>query len=255
MPLPVPLLFPKSQKGLKILMAVLFIICLGASVLVYVFWTADQSQLKEYGQPDFNTLSQDELKDGLIVKGDIDLVLDVYAEEYETNLGTRTDEDSETLYYVVPVHHEDDAGYIIFDYILTYEAGSADFKTMDSILEETWSEQGGQTVLSVENARIQSLPGEIKGYFTEWYENPEFYEGGSFIDWAVETETFETSDRALIASKLTPYMVDRTDTAGTDPVIAWIFLGFAIVCLIILLALIFRKGPQQPPQPQYDDIR
>jgi hypothetical protein len=67
---------------------------------------------------------------------------------------------------------------------------------------------------------------------------------------------FGTDDRTVIASKITPYMISSTNTAGTDPAIAWLFLGLAVVCLIILMVLIFNKAPIKGvvDPPEKDDF-
>jgi hypothetical protein len=148
----------KTRKNLILLLSLLTVSFIIITIFSYFSWSADQQTLKEKGQPDFNTLSQSELKDGLIVKGTIDMALDVYAEEYETTVGIRTSDDSEKLYYLVPVYDEDENGYITFKYLITYEAEPKEFDTMDEIIENTWGDQLGLKTFTVDNARIVGLP-------------------------------------------------------------------------------------------------
>lgn len=239
----IPVIIPRTRKGLIILLSVLFIICAGAAVFTYFSWSADQQALKTGGQPDFNTLSETDLKDGLIVTGKIDMALEAYAEEYDTTVGIRTSDDSETLYYVVPIYDEAADGSVSINYLITYKADPKDFDTLDAIVDYTWNDVAEPAPLAVENAEISTLPSDIKGYYTEWANDPTFYENGSFIDWCAEMDIFGTSDKAVIESKMVPFMIDRTSTAGTDPTIVWLFTGFSGLCLIILVVLLLRKKP------------
>jgi hypothetical protein len=239
----IPYIIPKTRGGLKIVMIIIIAMLTAFSVIVFCEWSADQAALKKNGQPSFNTLSKDELKDGLLVKGSIDMALDSYAEEYETNFGVRTSDNSETLYYLIPMYDTYEDGSIAVNYLITYEAGPKDFSSMDAIFNQTWSETAEPAVFTVENAQIVNLPTDLKQYYTEWAQDPQFYKGGSYIDWCVENNIFGTGNRNRIESKLVPYMIRKTATAGTDINIMWGLLALDAICIIILLVLIFRKAP------------
>lgn len=233
----------RSRNGLIIRVAIVLVIFVVLTITTYNFWSSDQQALKENGQLNFNTLPLDKLKDGLIVKGSIDMALDKYAEEYETNLGFRTSGNSELIYYVVPVYDKAEDGSSVINYLITYKAVPADFEAMDAIVAKTWNGSRVSAGLTVENARISKLPGKIQQYFTEWAHDTQFYENGSFIDWCAENNIFGTDDRAVIESKMVPYMINKTATTGMDPLYIWICLGVSVLMLIILLVLIFYKKP------------
>ncbi len=239
----IPVIIPKTRKGLIILLAVLFVICAGAAVFTYFSWSSDQQALKTSGQPDFNTLSEADLKGGLIVKGTIDIALDAYVEDYETTVGIRFSDNSEALYYLVPIYDMDKDGYITFKYLITYKAEPKDFDAMNDIATNFWNGGAELKTLTIDNAKIVDLPAENKRLFAEWASTPNYYEGGSFYDWCAETLAFGTDDRAAIESKFVPYMIQKTATAGTDPVVMWILAGAAGLCLIILAVVLIRKKP------------
>lgn len=241
---PLPIIVPTTRKGMIIMMAVLFVVCIAITVFAYSEWSADQQVLKSNGQPDFSTLSESGLKDGLIVKGNIDAALSTYAEDYKETLGVRTSEESKQMYYLVPIYEADENGYITFKYLITYVADPEDYKTMDEISENFWNNQAGAKALTVDNARIVALPADNKKYISEWVNSKELWgEGNTFYDWCAATMIFGTDDKAVIESKIVPFMIDKTPAAGTDPVIMWMFLGFSGLCLLILVILLLRKKP------------
>jgi len=83
----IPILLPRTKKGLIIALAVVSAIFLGLAIFAYFDWQKDYHILQEKGRPDFNTLTEDQLEAGMSVHGDIDLALGAYAESYETDLG------------------------------------------------------------------------------------------------------------------------------------------------------------------------
>lgn len=250
---------PRTRKGMKILLLVLMAICLALSAIVFFSWLSDQNKLKETGQPSFNTLDVSGLKAGMIVKGYIDLSFDTYAEEYKAQLGIRTSDKSEALYYLVPIYDKED-DHINIKYFITYEAEPKDYDTMDTIVKETFSDSEVTTKLTVENAVIRSMPDDVKQYLIKWAEDPNFYENGSFVDWCVEYNIFGTSDKAAIESKLVPYIIYRTVTAGTDLSVIYLFLGIGVICLIIFIILSVYKVPikgvvDPPEKDDFNKIR
>jgi uncharacterized membrane protein len=230
-----------KPKKITMMAAALFIIITAVTILILFQWSADRQSLKENGQPDFNTLPEAGYKDGLIVKGNIDIVLGSYAEKGRTSFSIRISEDSESVYYVLPVYDEDEYGNLEFKYLITYLAGPADYEKMDEICINTWNYEVGAASLNVENARIHALPNDIRQFFYDWAQTPdEFWNGGTFFDWCAETQIFGTDDKAIIGSKLVPFMIDKINAAGTDPTVIWIFAGVSVIMLIILIALIRR---------------
>lgn len=95
--IPIVYPIPKTRKGLKIFL----IICVAISVIISIFVlinsAAQRNDLESHGKPDFNTLAQSDLTDGMYVSGNIELAMDCYAEEYDTTYGIRTSEKSESV--------------------------------------------------------------------------------------------------------------------------------------------------------------
>ena len=214
--IPIFYVIPKTKKGLIILLAILLAICVGIAIFITVQWATDQRSLRENGQPDFNTLAEDQLESGLFVYGSIDIALDTYAEEYESDFGRRTSDDSTSLYYLVPIYDTADGS---MRYLITYKADPEDYETMDKIIAQSWSNDPLTARLDIENGQIFSLSDDLKGYFSEYAHDPTLYENGSFIDWCKEYDIFGTDDEAAIEAKLVPYMIKKTGMAGTDPTI------------------------------------
>jgi hypothetical protein len=65
------------------------------------------------------------------------------------------------------------------------------------------------------------------------------FDGGSFINWCAEYGIFGTQDKSLIRAKLVPYVIEESNPGSA--VAGFIFLGFTVASLILLLVLIFRK--------------
>jgi hypothetical protein len=236
MPIPViyPVPNPQTRKGAIIAMSICTAVFLAFTIFFFVQWSNDQ-QAAQKDTPRFDTLPIDQLESGLDVHGTIDLAFDYYAETYTTDYGIRTSSDSDSLYYVIPVYDAD--GY--FAYLISFEAYSSNFDTMDQIVTQTWTETDDLATLTLEHARIESLPEEIRQYLEEWSEDTTFYDGGSFIDWCAEYGIFGTQDKSLIRAKLVPYVIEESNPGSA--VAGFIFLGFTVASLILLLVLIFRK--------------
>lgn len=238
----IPIFFPipRTRKGIKILMAVLGSLCIAGALIVFLLWSSDQKTLRETGQPDFNTLSQSDLRGDMFVTGSIDIAVDYFAEEYETGyFNERTSENSEALYYLIPILGTDGNT----SYFITYEAKPKDFDAMELIVAQTWSDDPVTEKITVGNGEIRELSSDLQQYMKEWANDEAFYENGSFIDWCAEYNVLGTSDHDVIASRLVPYVICSTYTAGTDITIAWFFLCIGILCFVVMLIMIFVKVP------------
>lgn len=246
-------LLSKSRKATMIFFSVLVIMCVAVAVIGFISWTSDQETLRKYGQPSFNTLPQAELKSGLIVKGTLDMSLGAYAKEYKTGSGNDVPEDADRIYYIVPVYDKVGNGKININYFITYMADPEDFPALDAVVEQTLNGTA-KTVYKVNNARITDLPDDAKQYLTEWTESPHFFEGGSFIDWCAKFDVFKTADKQIIRSKIAPYMITRTATAGASFDVVWLCLGLAAAFLAVLLLLRFYKTPSLKDPPGGNDF-
>ena len=238
----IPIPMPKTRKGAIITMIVVMVVCLIMALVAFLMWNDDQNTLKEKGQPSFNTLSADQLEHGLIVQGKIDMAFSIFAERYEEDFGMRLSDDSENLYYIVPIYNIDNNGNITFNHIMTFEADPKEFDIMNKIVNQTWSNATDFSELQIENGLVLNLGSDLEDYFYEWIEAPDFYENGSFIDWCVECRIFGTDDRDVIQSKIVPYMIDKTGTPGTDLSVVWVMLGMAVLCFIVILVLCLYKN-------------
>lgn len=58
-------------------------------------------EIQQNGAPDFNTLSIEQIEERPYVSGNVEVVLECFAESYTTNYGVRTSDESEELYYLV----------------------------------------------------------------------------------------------------------------------------------------------------------
>jgi hypothetical protein len=256
--IPIVYPIPKTRKGLKIMMIIMIAISVGISIFVFISWAAEKKALEVNGQPDFNTLKQGELADGMTVTGTINLAVDWYAEEYETGyFGTRTSDDSEALYYLVPVYQSNADGTVAIQYFVTFKAKPKDFDTMDAVVNQTWSNDPMTALLTLDYADVDDLSGELAQYMNEYVNDKNFYENGSFIDWCVEYNILGTTNRTEIASKLAPYVISRTTGPENTFGIACLFAGIALVCLAIFLVLQLVKRPIKgviDTTPMYEDF-
>lgn len=230
---------PDTRRAVIITLTIFIAVCIIFAGITVYSWAKGQLQLRKIGQPSFNTLPMEDLKDGLIVTGTIDLTMGNYAWE---SITSDTDMDT-NLYYLIPIYDIDGEGYYVFHYFIGYKAATEDVSTMEKISEQTWNETTAPVVLTVENGIIHNLNGDLKQYLAEWVEEPGFYDGGSFIDWCAEYNILGTADREIIQSKIVPYWIEETQTVGTDLLTAWVFLIMAAIFLLSLLTLklIFRK--------------
>ncbi len=248
---------PRTRGGARLAMLICAIVFAGIAVLSFVQWSSTKASLEENGRPDFNTLSQKELKDGLQVSGTIDLAIECYAESYGTTYGIRTSDDSDTLFYLIPVYDPYPDGSINIRYFITYEASPGDFAAMDAAVSQMWTTSGAITPqLTLENAEIAPLPGDVAGYLDEYVNEDTFYDNGSLIDWCAEYYIFDTEDPQVIASKLAPYMIHGTSPVSTPLIVACVFAGIAALCFILFLILALVKKPIKglPYGPPPDDF-
>ena len=194
------IIIPRTLKDVMNILIIGIVVCALGFITMIVFWVRDQQKLAEYGQPNLNTLPMEQLTDGMIVTGTIDLSLGTFAETYETNNGVRTSERSTSLYYVIPIYEIDSEGYYVIQYCMGFKADPDEFAVMDTICEQTWLEIDDPIELPVKNAYIHSMDSDYWQFFMEWADDPSFYDNGSFIDWCAEYYIFGTDDREFIRS-------------------------------------------------------
>ena len=175
--------------------------------------------------------------------------------------GIRTSDDSEALYYLVPVYDSNADGTVSIRYFVTYEAKPKDFDTMEAIVTQTWSDVPLTAMLPLEYAEVDALPDELAQYMDEFATDKSFYENGSFIDYCVEFNLLGTTNRAEIASRLVPYVISRATGPENTFIVACIFAGLGVLCLVIFLVLLFVKRPikgvieEQPLAEDFSKLR
>jgi hypothetical protein len=233
----IPIVVPitMTRKGI---IRISFIMCIISAILaaVIVFlWVADQSKLQAEGQPDFNQLSMNQLEHGTIIHGSVDLIIDSYAESMGGNNKNR--------YYVVPIQPDTNNQDQSFQYFITLEAGPRDYKLLDKVIEQTWSNDPLTQQFIINNGRIRKISTELDTHLSQWVQSPDFYPGGSFIDWCVENKVLGTKDKTEIISRIAPFVINKTDAAGTDIRVALLFVGLLLFFLIMILFMRYYKKP------------
>ena len=76
---------------------------------------------EDVAAPDFNLLTEEELAGTPYVSGNVELVLDCFAESYTTRNDVRVSDESDELYYLVPAAPTDSEGYYHCTYLLCLE--------------------------------------------------------------------------------------------------------------------------------------
>ena len=100
----------KLVIGIMLLVFAALLILAGVSILS----EADQyEEIQQNGAPDFNTLSIEQIEERPYVSGNVEVVLECFAESYTTNYGVRTSDESEELYYLVAAAPADADGFAV----------------------------------------------------------------------------------------------------------------------------------------------
>ncbi len=170
----------------------------------------------------FNEAAAHSFKKGDVVEGTIDYALGAIAEEYETNFGIRTSDNSTKLYYVLWM---DNDNFVIYE-----TASSAEYDILDKISDETYTYlesaanygQSGSiddleppiSTLQLEGT-VKKMTSEVETIFKEWYDE-------SFDDGA-----FDTYCEPLMISHM------EFDNLGL-----FVFLGIGAIVLAILFGVI-----------------
>lgn len=106
----------RKSRGIALL--ILGVVLLGTGLMAFISVQSDLKKYETEGTRDFNQLTEAELSSKPYVEGRVEFVFEVFAEEYTTNYGIRLSDDSDKLYYLIPLVTEE--GYI--DYFVTLEA-------------------------------------------------------------------------------------------------------------------------------------
>ena len=168
--------------------------------------------------------SEEEIKSIKAVKTDLDMILDVFAEEETTTknkYGAVTNKRYD-YYYVVPVFTETEIYYV------GAKVSSTKSVEYDKVCEATWAFLYGETdeLETVEfEGGFYKMEDEAYKYFKEWFQDNEEFIGE--ID---------------IKKYVLPLMLEPIKLSTTRKV-AFVCVGVLAVC-ILLLILSFRKGKE-----------
>ena len=220
----------------------MFVLSLFVTIFHFVLFINDNRVFSEYGIDDFEQISFEELKDGRAVNGEITVIIEEIAVYKNNSL--------DNIYYLIPVYKQISHDEYIADYIIALSfTDYHNRQKMLDILSDTWDAQAGIESYLFSNYRIQMLPKKVQGYITEWYETEKFYDGGTFIDWSVETNFFGSNDTEYIKSRITSYEIERIDAYLTVMIVTgaitmvWLFV---IVAIKKLKSKLPEKAPFEP---------
>lgn len=249
--IPVPM--PKTRKGLLKYLKVFTILCITGAIVAFGFWVSDVQKMKKQGELCFNTLPEEDLESGLFVSGTIDTAIDVYAETFETNeLGQRISNNSDKMFYVIPIYDNDK---LHCQYFIAFEGQSKQFDDMEKIVHQTWNDVTEWTEIQITNGKTYRLPDEIQQLYVDWAQNPDFYEGGSFIDWCAEMNLFNTDDREDILSKMVPYAIYQTDAVNSNLTGTILCVGLSISFFVLYMIVKKSKRPIKGFQDDMTAVR
>ena len=150
---------------------------------------------EDVAAPDFNLLTEEELAGTPYVSGNVELVLDCFAESYTTRNDVRVSDESDELYYLVPAAPTDSEGYYHCTYLLCLEVRPEHFAVMDQIMDETWDENftGDEyTRFEIGTSRVTSMESDLLALREEYAEEV------GLVDWLAESELLGTTDEAEI---------------------------------------------------------
>lgn len=169
--------------------------------------------------------TEEEIKSIKAVKTELDMVLDVFAEEETTTTnkyGAVTNRRYD-YYYVVPVFTETETYYV------GVKVSSTKSLEYDKVCDATWSYLYGETeeLKTVEfEGGFYKMEDEAFKYFKEWFEDNEWL------------------DEKDIKKYVLPLMLEPIKLSTTRK-LTFVFVGVLALC-IFLLVLSFRKGKEKP---------
>ena len=167
--------------------------------------------------------TEEEIKSIKAVKTELDMVLDVFAEEETTTTnkyGAVTNRRYD-YYYVVPVFTETETYYV------GVKVSSTKSQEYDKVCDATWSYLYGETeeLKTVEfEGGFYKMEDEAFKYFKEWFEDNEWL------------------DEKDIKKYVLPLMLEPIKLSTTRK-LTFVFVGVFALC-IFLLVLSFRKGKE-----------
>lgn len=178
---------------------------------------------------DFNTLTEEEIRSGVRVEGDVYAILDSFAVEEswtENSNGSVTPRETSNYYYIIPIGEESYVG---------LEIRAGDHAAYDDVSDATWSYLIGET--DTLGAQTAHFDGYIAPMEDDLYD--------LFVEWLQDSEYFGTTDAATIQSYAMPYVLTTYSTSGTYSVLAIGLVALLIAVLLLMSHLRYRKKQRQ----------
>jgi len=219
-----------QKKQRKTALGIMFIIFAAISLMLAFVFISDADvyeDVMENGAPDFNYLTDEEFAELPYVSGNVELVLDYFAEEYETTNGVRTSDKSDKLFYLVTVSPTDAEGYYHHQYLITLEAEPSHFEVLDTICDETWAEEVPYeyTLFDIGTSKVTKMDSEIAGYLDE------FITENDLPAWLVAQQLFGDISVAEAEARILPYVIE----IGSEPMNPKTAIAFFVASIVLLL--------------------
>lgn len=227
-------------------LSILIVLGLFAAILIFMgaimlFESIKYKDVIENGAPDFNTMTIAQIEEEPYVSGNIELVLECFAESYTTTNGVRTSNKSDELFYLVPAAVTDADGYYEFIYLISVKVkGDSQYRTMDKIMDETWATDftGEYTLFEIGTSKVNALGSKMNSILDEYCEDV------GLVDWLVQNEFFGTSDEAEVRSRILRYSISVGSEPATTKTACFVLIPGLV--LLIVFVLVLRKKPTQP---------
>ena len=203
---------------------------------------------EDVAAPDFNLLTEEELAGTPYVSGNVELVLDCFAESYTTRNDVRVSDESDELYYLVPAAPTDSEGYYHCTYLLCLEVRPEHFAVMDQIMDETWDENftGDEyTRFEIGTSRVTSMESDLLALREEYAEEV------GLVDWLAESELLGSTDEAEIRARILPYVV-RVGVGPESPLVGVALFAAGLLVLGVFLYQLLHRRQQANPYGQND---
>ena len=178
---------------------------------------------------DFNMLSEEEVRSGVRVEGEVYAILDSFAIEEswtENSNGSVTPKETSNYYYIIPIGTESYAA---------LEVRAGDHGAYDDVADATWS------YLIGESDTLGADTVHFDGYITTMEDD--LYD--LFVEWFQDAEYFGTTDAAMIQAYAMPYMLTTYSLSGTYTVMA---IGVGAWLLAVLLLVLYLRGRKKRQQ-------
>ncbi len=182
---------------------------------------------------DFNQIAEQDLVEGQIVTGTIEIAVDWFAEEYE---GYGVAAKTVYRYYLIPVYYDPDDSRSEVSHFIVYRAPTSRVEAMDTLVERSWSGKDDKTRIKVSQGVLSKLDSRIRRYLDDYVTGPGFYEGGSFVDWCAQNRILGSSDKAFIESRILQFEIQQIGFLGDISLLTIALAGFVLLGLLLFVA-------------------